>query len=96
MLVTTDLIGAYLNIPQEDGSACGKEALNERADQTITSSLIVKLWKQLIGVAMGIHPVPPYANIYISRRIDKQIEELALKYGVNRKIIHLYYKKISK
>ena len=34
---------------------------------------------------MGIHPAPPYANIYLSRRIDKQIEELALKYEVNGK-----------
>ena len=38
-----DLIGAYLNIPQEDGSACLEEALNERADQTIPSSFKVKL-----------------------------------------------------
>ena len=28
ILVTTNLIGTYLNIPQEDGSACLEEALN--------------------------------------------------------------------
>ena len=102
VLVTTDLIGAYLNIPQEDGSACLEEALNEREDQSIPSSFIVKLmdliqkynifefhdgqlWKQLIGVAMGIHPAPPFANIYLAKRIDKQIEKLAIRYGKNGK-----------
>ena len=30
------------------------------------------LWKQLIGVAMGIHPAPSYANIYLAKRIDEQ------------------------
>ena len=33
MLVTTDVIGAYLNIPQEAGSAILKEALEEREDK---------------------------------------------------------------
>ena len=30
-----------------------------------------QLWKQLYGVAMGIHPVPSLANIYLARRIDE-------------------------
>ena len=44
-----------------------------------------KLWKQLIGVAMGIHPAPPFANIYLAKRIDKQIEKFAFKYGKDGK-----------
>ena len=45
-----------------------------------------QLWKQLIGIAMGIHPAPPpFANIYLARRIDKQIHILAHKYGKNGK-----------
>ena len=27
-----------------------------------------QLWKQLIGVAMGIHPAPSFANIYLENR----------------------------
>ena len=38
------------------------------------------LWKQLIGVAMGIHPAPSFANIYLARRIDKELEDLGRKY----------------
>ena len=51
------------------------------------------LWKQLIGVAMGIHPAPFYANIYLARRIDQKIIELGLKYGENNKSAFLLFKK---
>ena len=49
------------------------------------------LWKQLIGVAMGIHPAPSYAHIYLARRIDNKITELGLKYGVNNKSAFLIF-----
>ena len=98
MLVTADATGLYLNITQEDGSSCLKEALNERQDQSVPSSFIVKpvnliqkynifkfydgqLWKQLIWVAMGMHPVPPFADIYLARRMDEQVRILAKNYG---------------
>ena len=42
-----------------------------------------QLWKQILGVAMGIHPAPYFANIYLTRRIDSEITKLALKYGTN-------------
>ena len=92
MLVTIDAIGAYTNIPQNDGVECLKEALEERKEQTIPSEFIAKLmelalqhnlfefnlstWRQKIGTAMGVHPAPNYANIYLSRRIDNKIKEL--------------------
>ena len=41
------------------------------------------LWKQVIGVAMGIHPAPSFANIYLARRIDQKLAELGKKYGTN-------------
>ena len=44
-----------------------------------------QLWKQLIGVAMGTHPAPPFADIYLARRIDEQIRILAHKYGKDGK-----------
>ena len=88
MAVTTDITGAYTNIPHEDGSKCLEEALEERSDKKIPTKFLVKLmeliqnynifefhdgmlWKQTKGVAMGIHPAPSFANIYLARRIDK-------------------------
>ena len=96
-LVTADITGAYANIPQEDGSKCLYEVLEEREDKTIPSAFIVKpmdliqmynifefhdgqLWKQLYGVAMGIHPAPSFANIYLGRRIDLEIIKIINKY----------------
>ena len=97
IIVTADLIGAYQNIPQGDGIECLKEALEERPQKEIPSEFIAilmeliqtcnlfefngDLWKQLVGVAMGIHPAPSYANIYLARRIDEKIKELGIKYG---------------
>ena len=37
----------------------------------------------MIGVAMGIHPAPSFANTYLARRIDNMIQKLAQKYGEN-------------
>ena len=89
MLATCDITGAYTNIPQEDGTQVLREAL----DNTPKSDLVVKLmelilkhnlfefhsatWKQEIGTAMGVHPAPSYANIYLAKRIDQLIIELA-------------------
>ena len=43
ILVTADIIGAYANIPQEDGSLCLLESLEERQDKSIPSDFLVKL-----------------------------------------------------
>jgi hypothetical protein len=40
-----------------------------------------KLYKQLIGTAMGIHPAPSYANIFMAK-IDDQIVKLANTYKI--------------
>ena len=37
LLVTADITGAYNNIPQDDGSQCLREELEERQDKTIPS-----------------------------------------------------------
>ena len=86
MLVTSDITSAYHNIPQDDGSSCLMEALEEREDKSVPSDFIVKLmdlvqkhnifefhdgqlWKQTIGVAMGIQPAPSFANIYLAKEL---------------------------
>ena len=43
MIVISDVIGAYQNIPHEDGSDCLAEALEERTNKSIPSSFIVTL-----------------------------------------------------
>ena len=110
LLVTTDITGAYTNIPHDDGSKCLEEALEERDDKTIPTNFLIKLmdliqkynifefhdgmlWKQLIGVAMGIHPAPSFANVYLARRIDKYITELGFKYGENGQSAFLLFKR---
>ena len=43
MLVAADVTGAYANIPQDDGSQCLKEVLEEREDKEIPTDFLVKL-----------------------------------------------------
>ena len=98
LLVTSDITGAYHNIPQDDGSLCLSEALEERAEKPVPSDFLVKLmnliqklnifefhegqlWKQLFGVAMGIHPASSFANIYLARRLDKSIRQLLTQFS---------------
>ena len=43
MLVTSDVIGAYHNIPQDDKSQCLLETSEQRDDKTVPSEVLVKL-----------------------------------------------------
>ena len=43
MVVTSDIIGAYTNIPQDDGSACLLEVLEERTEKKVPSTFIVSM-----------------------------------------------------
>ena len=43
MVVTSDIIGAYTNIPQDDGSAFLLEVLEERTEKKIPSTFIVSM-----------------------------------------------------
>ena len=43
MIVTSDIIGAYQNIPQEDGIDCLFEVLEERKNKEVPSEFISKL-----------------------------------------------------
>jgi hypothetical protein len=50
-----------------------------------------QLWKQLVGVAMGIHPAPSLANIYIARRLDEAIMRLGEKYSETNSSVFLLF-----
>ena len=43
MIVTSDVIGLYQNIPQDDGSDCLREVLEERENKSVPSEFIVQL-----------------------------------------------------
>ena len=93
LLVGLDVTALFTNIPHEDGTQSMRESLDERPDQTVPTEFIVELmklvleynlftfhdaiFKQLIGVAMGTHPAPPFADIFMARNIDIKITEIA-------------------
>ena len=97
IIVTMDVTGLYTNIPQNECTQSALEALNERQNQEVPSDFIVnllslilkynifeydqELYQQLIGFAMGSRPAPACANLFMAKKIDKKIEELAKKFG---------------
>ena len=99
ILVTVDVSGLYTNIPQQEGMDCTKEALDERKVKEVPTEYIIRLLEiilkhnifefngelflQEIGTAMGTRPAPPYANLFMVRRIDNMIEYLSRKYKEN-------------
>ena len=52
-----------------------------------------ELYKQEIGAAMGSKPVPPYANIFMGKKIDPKILEIAAKFIKNGQVPMEYLKR---
>jgi hypothetical protein len=93
ILVTIDVSGLYTNIQQEEGLEAVKEALEENKDLEIPAEFILQLldlvlkcnvfefnselFLQIIGTAMGTRAAPSYANLFLARKIDPKILELA-------------------
>ena len=96
VLVTTDVIGLFTDIPQEDGAKAAEEALEEIDNKEVPSHFLTKrlnlileynifeydskLYRQLIGTSMGSEPAPDYSNNFMARRIDPHIKTIARKY----------------
>ena len=96
ILVTWDVVGLYTNIPHDDGLQSLEESLNSRHNPDVPTEFLVKLmdiilrnnlfkfhdqlYRQEIGCAMGIKPAPSYADIFMARRLDQRIINLAEKY----------------
>ena len=101
MLVSIDVSALYTNIPQDEGIEAVRETLLERDHPEVPTDFIIRLLEiilknnifefnselflQLIGTAMGTRPAVSYANIFMARKIDTKITELAtqLQDGVN-------------
>ena len=92
MLVSMDVTALYDNIPNNEGIEALGEALEERNNPKVPTGFIQRVmevilkWNlfefheasyiQKVGVAMGIHPAPDYADIYMARRIDNKIVKI--------------------
>jgi hypothetical protein len=93
LLVTFDVVGLFTNVPEKEGIEALEEALEERVDKEVPTGFLVRLmefilqnsfmefneeiWKQEIGASMGSRPIPPYANIYMAKKIDNEIKRIA-------------------
>ena len=93
ILVSIAESALYTNIPQDEGIEAVREALQERDDLKIPSEFLVRmlelvlkynifefnkeLFLQMIGTAMGTRAAPSYANIFMARKIDQKILDLA-------------------
>ena len=109
MLVVIDVIGLYDNIPPSEGVKCVEESLNENMTSTVPPQFITRLmqvileysvfefdgkkYQQQFGTSMGSKPAPPYANIFMARKVDSKIKEIARKYMENGNIAIRFLKR---
>ena len=98
-LVTIDVVGLFTNLPQQETVQCVREALQERPISTIPTEYITRLLElilkfnifefsedlfiQMVGTAMGADPAPTCANLFLARRVDNQIPQIAKKLSEN-------------
>ena len=110
ILVTMDVTALYTNIPNDEGMEAVREAFEEKQDTTFHREFVLRLleillhnnyfefngelFKQTIGAAMGSQPIPNYANIFMSRKIDRQ-KILYLKNMLLKRIFHQYFSRGS-
>ena len=90
MLVIMDATALYDNIPHKEVIECLGEALYERQNPKVPTGFIQRMMKVVLEwnlfmfhdatylqkIAMGIHPAPNYLDIFMARKIDKNIWKL--------------------
>ena len=91
LLVTLDVMGLYTNIIHDEGLEALEIELDKRTNPQVPTGFIINLmelllknsifefhdgyFKQNIGAAMGMKPIPAYANTFMAT-IDKKIKDL--------------------
>ena len=89
ILCSIDVVGLYPNIPNEEGLAAIKKALDKRRDKKVSTESIVelaevvlknnvfefneKVYKQKRGTAIGSKMAPPYAIIFMDDLENKML-----------------------
>ena len=96
MLVTLDVISLFTNIPQEEGTLCAEQALNQRDNLQVPTEFIIsmlritykknifsfsyKLYSQEEGTSMGPRHSPRFADVFMAYNIDPKITDIFQKY----------------
>ena len=109
ILVTMDVSSLYTVIPQDEGVECMREAYSESHSPSIPPEFLSRLmelvlkcnifefngefYKQVIGTAMGSKPAPSYANIFMSRKIDTKIFNIAKYFSEYEGLNLLFFKR---
>ena len=104
-----DVKALYTNIPQDQGIQCVREALNERINKNVPTEFLLrllniilkfniiqfneKLFKQIVGAAMGSKPIPSYANIFMARMLDNVISDILKQYEENQELLLKIFKR---
>ena len=96
ILATMDVAALFTNIPNDEGMNAVREVFEEKEETKFHKEFVLRLleillhnnyfefngeiFKQIIGAAMGSQPIPNYANIFMSRKIDIKIISIFEKY----------------
>ena len=92
ILATFHVEGLFTNIIHTAGLQCLQEQLQEQGQYEYIVQLMDiilhndiftfhdALWKQEVGAAMGSKPIPPYANIFLARTLDKLMKKSGAKF----------------
>ena len=86
--MTFDVIYLFTNIPQDEGTNCAEEALNERKSHKIPTEFIVSILKQILknniftfsdhlysqdeGTRIGPRHSPRYADIFMAKSLRQE------------------------
>ena len=91
--ISLDVKGLYLNIPQHEGIESFRNALQRRCNPPVPTDFLIKLltlvlqenlfefgprlFRQVIGTAMGTRVAPTFANLFMEQ-FDKQLYLISL------------------
>ena len=106
ILVTMDVSAMYTNIPHSDGIEATKEALvGEMSDKHHVEFLVQlltvilknnifefddHLYKQNVGTGMGLKPSPSYADIFMDKKIDVNMEKIIQNWDESKFIMQFF------
>ena len=92
--VTMDVTALYPSVPQEEGLSSLDRALERRGDKSIPSAFLVKLmrlvltmntfvwdtklFKQIMGTAIGTRSAPTFCGLFMGELEEKMLQDVAV------------------